>query len=95
MGKFKDCKYGALALSISVAELLILCIGLATIYIAGRWGQAPQWVRGFYEIVSAAAPVGLILGVIGIIRDSRRLYAVLGLISGLAVCGIYGVLMAA
>jgi hypothetical protein len=94
MRTFRDCKYGWVALSISVIEIVIVCVGLAIIRAAGLWGRAPAWVRHFYEWACLGVPVALILAVVGLIRDSWRVCAALALLFALAIAAAYGALLA-
>jgi hypothetical protein len=94
MKRFQECKYGFVALSISVGEAIIISSGLGIIYATGLWGQAPPWVRHFYQLASLAVPLDLIVAILGLIRDSWRLYAALALLLTLVDAAAYGLLIA-
>jgi hypothetical protein len=94
MRTFRECKYGYVALSISAAEIIIICGGLTIIYATGLWGHAPAWVRHFYHLVSLAVPVALILAIVGLVRDTWRVCAALALLLALVDAAVYGVLLA-
>lgn len=89
MRRFRACKYGFIALGISILEIILICGGLAVIDAMGLWGHAPLWLRDAFGTVYMVGMLGLVLSVVGLIKDSRRIYAFLALILGLvsmAIC---------
>jgi hypothetical protein len=94
MRTFRDCKYGCVALSISVIEIIIVCVGLAIIRAAGLWGHAPAWVRHFYEWACLGVPAAFILAVAGLVKDSWRICAAVALVLAVVTAVVYGTLLA-
>ena len=94
MRRFRECKYGYVALAISAGEMILACTGLAVIYATGLWGQAPPWVGHLYRAASSGIPVALVLAIVGLARDSWRAYAGLALLVSLVDAAVYGLLFA-
>ena len=91
MKTFRECKYGFIALGISIGEITLIWGGLGVVYAAGLWGHAPLWLRDTFGLIYLAGVAALILAVVGLIKDSGRMYAALALLLGLvnlAVCGL-------
>ena len=94
MRRFWECKYGYLALAISAGDIVLVCAGLPLIYAMGLWGQAPPWVGRLYHAACLGIPVALVLAIVGLARDSWRLYAGLALILSLVDAVVYGLFFA-
>jgi hypothetical protein len=92
MGTFQECKYGLIALSVSIAEAVSIWGGLAVLRRLGLWGHPPAWVEGAFGAVYLAGVAGLVLAVMGLIKASGRIYAALALALGLVNFAIGGLL---
>ncbi len=91
MSKFRECRYGFIALGIGIAEVTLIWGSLGVVYAMGIWGNAPKWLADIFAIMYLAGVAALAVAALGLRRDSWRGWASLALLLGalnLVVCGI-------
>jgi hypothetical protein len=94
MGRFRESRYGLIALGISVADVTFIWGGLAAVYALGLWGRAPLWLLNVFRVAYLAGIAGLAFGVVGLIKGSGRIYAALAVVLFLISLGIGGLIFA-
>ena len=94
MGRFRESRYGLIALGISVADVTFIWGGFAAVYALGLWGRAPLWLLNVFRVAYIAGDAGLALAVIGLIKGSGRVYAILAVILFLINSAIGGLIFA-
>jgi hypothetical protein len=91
MKSFGQSKYGYIALSLSLAELIVIWGGQAVIYAIGLWGYAPHWLADVFVSMYLAGLIAVGVAVLGLAKDPSRLCAGLALLVGcinLVACAI-------
>ena len=91
-GNSQDRLYARLALTVEVAEAVFMFGGLVLVRAMGMSGRAPGWLEALFGTAYLAGVVGLILAVVGLIKGSARVYALLALALGLVNFAIGGVI---
>jgi hypothetical protein len=91
MKSFGQCKYGYVALGLSLAELIVIWGGQAVVYATGVWGHAPHWLADLFVSMYLAGLVAVGIAALGLAKDTSRVCAGLALLVGfinLVACAI-------